>query len=406
MKSRRIIVAVTGSIAAYKACELIRLLTKQGAEVKVILTDNAQQFVHKNTFDALTNNQAHCDTFEDPMLHIELAKWADSIVIAPATASIISQLAQGMAGDLLTTVCLASKAKLFAAPAMNTVMWKNPATQANVKKLQEYGYHFIMPDYGIQACGDIGYGRMVEPENIAEVLLDSQQLLKELRIVITAGPTQEKIDPVRYLSNYSSGKMGYALAYACQQQGAKVTLISGPTNLIPPTNCNFVAVNTANDMLQAVSQAVMDCDIFISAAAVADYTPKTPAINKIKKSSNMLTIELVKTPDILATIAAKHPELFKVGFCAETENLIENARKKLIEKSLQVIIANQVSENGYPFGSDNNAVTLLTPDGTNQTFTDLPKTLLAMKLIELLAENYQKNSIKNPELGKVTVEAG
>ena len=387
MSKQNIIVAVTGGIAAYKSCELVRLLTKSSADVKVIMTASAQEFIHPNTFAALSNNAVHTDIFSDPMLHIELAKWADKIIIAPATAATISRIATGLAEDLLTTVCLATEAKCLIAPAMNKIMWQNPATVANIKQLQDFGYNIIMPAHGEQACGDVGYGRMAEPQTIAQQLFASQQILKNINVTVTAGPTQERIDSARYLSNYSSGKMGYALAQACVELGANVTLISGPTALTAPNNCNTVQVQSAEQMHVAVQQHITQTNIFISAAAVADYTPTESCDHKIKKSAETLNLKLNPTIDILKSI--KHYErVFKIGFAAESENLVDNATRKLKSKQLDAIIANQIESDGFPFAADDNAVIYINKSLQRTEFGRDSKATLAHKLMQIIAEEY------------------
>lgn len=386
IKYKNIIVGVTGGIAAYKTCELVHLLTKQNVNVKVVMTDAAEKFIHPNTFAALTNNKVHNSLFEDPMLHIELAKWADCIVIAPATAATISNIAMGAADNLLTTIILASEAPCFIAPAMNKVMWQKQVVQKNIKALESYDFNVIPPEHGIQACGDVGYGRMAEPETIL-ARLNTTNKLTNLRILITAGATQEKIDPVRYLSNFSSGKMGYALACYCANNGAEVTLISGPTKLNPPAKCTLISVISATDMCNAVNANLNNTDIIISAAAVADYTIKNYSQHKIKKHSAELCLELKKTVDILASIC-NQTNIFKVGFCAETDNLRTNAQQKIINKKLNAIVANIVTADGYPFGSDTNQVTYI---NKNQEITELApanKNLLAEEIMACILKDY------------------
>jgi len=296
---KNILIGVTGSIAAYKACELVRLLVKAEFSVKVVMTENAKKFIHPNTFEALSANPVYCDMFENSMQHIELAKWADSIIIAPATASTISKLASGSAECLLTTLCLASQAICFIAPAMNKVMFQNPATIKNMAQLKLNGFRIIASNYGQQACGDIGLGRMTEPENIFNTIMQRSSLFKGIKLIVTAGPTHEKIDPVRYVSNFSSGKMGYALAKAAYEYGASVCLISGPTNLLPPHGCQVIYVQSAEDMLNAVMKEALNTSILISSAAIADYRPQAFSKSKLKKEEESLTIKFSKTVDIL-----------------------------------------------------------------------------------------------------------
>lgn len=393
--SLNIIVGVTGGIACYKSCELVRLLQKAGHHVKVIMTENAKQFVQLNTFAALTQNQTYDDMFTDPddaMPHISLAKWADVIVIAPATATTITRLATGSADNLLASVCLASNATLYIAPAMNKVMWEKPMTQKNIATLTSYGYTIFSPEEGEQACGDVGAGRMLEPEQICKQISCPSQLLSGLNILITAGPTQEKMDPVRYISNFSSGKMGYALAAACQQQGANVHLISGPTELTPPAHCTLSRVTTAEEMLDAVMDSIKPADIFISAAAIADYKPVFSP-SKIKKSAKHLTIELTKTTDILSAVTASHADVFAVGFCAETENLIDFAKQKLTAKKLHAIVANKISDKGYPFGEDSNELTYINHTDEITLPTDT-KINLAHQLVHYIYNDFNQAKLK------------
>jgi phosphopantothenoylcysteine decarboxylase / phosphopantothenate---cysteine ligase len=384
----KIIIGISGGIAAYKSCELVRLLQKAGHEVRAIMTEGAKQFIHLNTFAALTKDHAYDSVFSqkhNAMLHIELAKWADLIIVAPATANIISKLSYGTGDDLLTTVCLATNAACYIAPAMNCQMWNKPATQRNIKQLSSDGYHVLPTEEGEQACGDIGFGRMLEPEKIMQHVLLRSNKLKGTTVIITAGPTIEKLDPVRYLSNFSSGKMGYALASAYCAQGATVHLISGPTQLNPPADCIIHPVTTAKEMLETVKDKIINADIFIAAAAVADYTPLFHE-QKIKKSDEHLTLKLEKTIDILSHVTTHHPETFSVGFCAETNDLIDNAKKKLKAKKCNVIIANQIQQDGYPFNCDSNKLHFI----TKEKMIALPensKTALAYLLAdEIMAE--------------------
>ncbi len=400
---RNILLGVSGGIAAYKAAELTRLFIKSGYNVKVVMTEGAKQFIHQNTFAALTNNQVYHDTF-DPnhpiMMHIDLAKWADLIIIAPASAASISRLASGLCSDLLTTVCIASEAQIFIAPAMNKTMWNSCAVQQNVHQLEKQKVKIIYPASGEQACGDVGFGRMQEPEHILKSVnksLNYEKKLDGLKVVITAGPTRESLDPVRYISNHSSGKMGYALAIACANAGAEVTLISGPTNIEKPKNINrLINVTTAEEMHKAAVEKSSKADIFISAAAVVDYKPLQKATNKIKKHGDKLTLELIKTPDILTAISKLKDRPICIGFAAETENLIENAKLKLQKKRLDAIIANQICTSGAPFYSDDNKVTWI--DNNNQIELNLmPKDEIAEEIVELIhskilhKNNHQSN---------------
>lgn len=388
----RIIVAVTGSIAAYKSAELVRLLKKQGCEVQVVMTEHAQAFITPLTLQSLSGkpvlSQWCAAETQTGMDHIELARWPDKIICAPASANTIAKLAHGLADDLLTTLCLASPAPLFIAPAMNQQMWKNPATQNNIQLLQERGITIIGPHSGEQACGDIGLGRMTHPEEIIKLLLFTPQaLLKNLRVLITAGPTQEHLDPVRYISNHSSGKMGFALAQAAKDAGAQVTLIAGPTHLLPPTGVTIISVTSAQEMHNAVLANIDSNNIFIGAAAVADYRPKILAPGKIKKTTDFLSIELEKNPDILQTINQLANKPFTVGFALETENLIQNAQQKLFNKNLNLIVANLVSADSG-FNSDDNVVTLIDREANIETLGRADKKIIARQIIQKLASLY------------------
>lgn len=392
LNNQKILVGVTGGIAAYKSCELVRRLMDSGAEVRVVLTSGAQAFVTALTFQALSGNPVHTDLLdpeaEAGMGHIELARWADRILIAPATANFISRLAEGRADDLLTTLCLATKAPISIAPSMNQAMWRNAATQNNIETLEQLGIEMIGPDSGNQACGDVGLGRMSEPAEIIGAVIGSlgQANLQGKKVVITAGPTQEAIDPVRYLSNHSSGKMGYALAIACAKAGAETKLISGPVSLPCPFGVSRTLVTSCAEMHTEVMAEITNADIFIGTAAVADYRPETVQQEKIKKDSDWLEIRLVKNPDILADVAAltRRPSAV-VGFAAESENLLENAHKKLLSKQLDFIVANDISDRSIGFQSDENAVTILGLD-TELKIEKSPKRLVATKILELVTE--------------------
>jgi phosphopantothenoylcysteine decarboxylase/phosphopantothenate--cysteine ligase len=352
-QDRRILIIVSGSIAAYKTLTLVSLLKKWGAEIKVVLTKHAQEFVTPLSFATLSQNSVINDLFTDPLAHIRLAKWPELILIAPASANIIAKYAQGYAEDIATTILLASTAKVVLAPAMNQVMWAHSAVQENIQKLSARGVDIIGPDIGLQACGDVGLGRMVEAEEIINMLPKyfQQGLLKNKKVLITAGPTQEALDPVRYLTNYSSGKMGYALAASFYYQGAQVILISGPSALKPPQFCKFIAVRSAEEMQAQVLEHVAMVDIMIACAAVGDFRPKKYQLQKIKKDKKNLTLELTKNDDILKKISTHKHRPLLIGFAAETENIIENAKKKLKAKKLDMIIANQVGPN-LGFGAE------------------------------------------------------
>ena len=365
-----VILAITGGIAAYKSALLARLLIKAGFEVRVIMTQGAQQFITPLTLQALTGNEVHTELLdtkaEAGMGHIELAKWADLIVIAPASANTLARLAMGMADDLLATVCLATTAPVMVAPAMNQQMWAHPAVQLNVQTLADMGYEMIEPDSGIQACGDTGSGRLPEPEILLRRVINfkaklmTPQYLAGKKVTITAGPTIESIDPVRFLSNHSTGKMGFALARACRDAGAEVTLIAGgKVGLETPLDVQRVNVLSANDMMQAAERSAQaECDIFIASAAVADYRTRDAAPQKIKKTQEQMTLELVKNPDILATISHNYPDMFMVGFAAETQDVEKYARGKLVSKNLDMIACNDVSRSDIGFASDENAMTV------------------------------------------------
>ena len=388
LSNKHIILAISGGIAAYKSAELVRLLIKAGAKVQVVMTSGATAFITPLTLQALSGNPVHQHLLnpqaEAGMGHIQLARWADIVLIAPASANVMARLAQGQADDLLTTLCLATDAPVLLAPAMNQAMWKDQATQDNLQTLLKRGIQVHGPADGEQACGDTGAGRMLEPIQLLSVLNTQfdQGLLAGQTVVITAGPTREAIDPVRYISNHSSGKMGYALAQAARDQGAKVVLISGPTHLVTPEEVTYVAIESAQDMLTACLKAVPDADYFIATAAVADYRPDTVSQQKLKKQhlDNSLSLNLVQNPDILATISKQYPHAITIGFAAETQNLIANAKAKLKRKGVHMIIANDVSDTRIGFNSDDNQVALVTADDVG----DLPllsKQNLARQLI-------------------------
>ncbi|BCD96437.1 bifunctional phosphopantothenoylcysteine decarboxylase/phosphopantothenate--cysteine ligase CoaBC [Marinagarivorans cellulosilyticus] len=404
LHNKNILLGITGGIAAYKCAELTRLLKKQGANIQVVMTPAAEAFVTPMTLQAVSGNPVRTHlldtTAEAGMGHIELARWADLILIAPATADCIARLAHGFANDLLTTVCLATKAPIALAPAMNQAMWSNLVTQANVAKIALYP-HFVIwgPGEGEQACGDTGVGRMLEPNEITqhaiELITEQEQLpqtqpkaLHGKRIVITAGPTREAIDPVRYLSNESSGKMGYALAQAALNAGAQVTLISGPTQLLPPAGATVTHVISALEMHAASLEAAKDADIFIGAAAVADFRPSQYAAQKIKKGTEQhMHIALTKNPDIIADVAKLTPRPWLVGFAAETRDLIGYATQKLQRKKLDMIIANDVSDKNIGFNSDSNAVTVLSQKAQS---TEVSSITLAVDTKDKIAEQLLK----------------
>ncbi|MEK7323357.1 MAG: bifunctional phosphopantothenoylcysteine decarboxylase/phosphopantothenate--cysteine ligase CoaBC [Pseudomonadota bacterium] len=390
--NKRIVVGITGGIAAYKGAELVRRLKEAGAEVRVVMTPAATQFITPLTLQALSGQPVHVElldaTEESAMGHITLTRWADAVVVAPASADFMAKLAHGLAGDLLSTLCLASRAPLLLAPAMNSAMWENPATQANSQLLRERGVRLLGPADGGQACGEIGPGRMLEPPAIAAAVAQtfSSGALQGKTLLMTAGPTREAIDPVRFISNRSSGKMGYAVAQAAQEAGARVVLVSGPTALAPPARVERVVVESAAEMHAAVAARVAEADIFIGAAAVADYTTAS-APHKIKKKEPRMTLELERTLDIVALVARRSPRPFTVAFAAETEALLEHAQEKLHAKNLDMVVANWVGRPGLGFDSDDNALTVLWRDGG----VDWPaagKIALARQLISLIAERY------------------
>ena len=358
LDGKRVLLGVCGSIAAYKSAYLVRELRGQGAEVRVITTSSAQAFITNLTLQALSGHPVESQQFAEAegagMKHIDLARWADLIMIAPATANFIAKLAHGIADDLLSTVCIASDNKLILAPAMNKQMWLHSAVQANVEKIRGFGITIWGPDSGEQACGDEGEGRMLEPSELVNriiKLLGSNKTLSRYKVVITAGPTHEMIDPVRYITNRSSGRMGFALAAAAVESGAEVHLIAGPVSLTTPHQVKRYDVSSADDMLQTTLQVVQDAHIFIACAAVSDYRVQQISDHKIKRDEQAMHLQLVQTPDILATVGAMQPHPFLVGFAAETSNLERNAKKKLLAKGLDMIVANKVGTN-YPYGFD------------------------------------------------------
>ena len=392
--NRNVVLGVSGGIAAYKSAELIRQLKELGADVRVIMTRGAQEFITPLTLQALSGHPVHTDLLDADaelgMGHIELARWADLLLIAPATADLIARLAGGRADDLLTTVTLATAAHKLIAPAMNQQMWRDPATAANIATLQDRGMSLVGPASGEQACGDIGPGRMEQPVNIALAAagLFASGALAGRRVMITAGPTREALDPVRYLSNHSSGKMGYALARAAVDAGAQVTLISGPVQLATPDHVTRVDVVSAADMLEACMARVADCDLFIACAAVADYRPVRVAEQKIKKDAAGITLELERNADILATVSA-HPQApFTVGFAAETQDVERYARDKLERKHLDMIVANDVSDTAIGFNSDHNAVTVLWHNGSH-ALAEASKATIARELVSLIAQRME-----------------
>ena len=392
LTNKNILLCVTGGIAAYKAAELVRLLKTSNAFVKVLMTKSAQEFITPLTMQALSGEKVHTDLLsteaEAAMGHIELAKWCDLIVIAPCSANSLSKIAEGRGDDLLSAVCLATESKIFIAPAMNQAMWKDKRTQKNLSKSIKAGLNVIGPASGEQACGDVGDGRMTEPADIVSEVEKTLEkgLLTGKKVIITAGPTQEMIDPVRYISNKSSGKMGFSLAEEVKNQGALVTLISGPVNLKTPEKVKRHDVLSADEMKTKVEELIEDCDIFISAAAVSDFKPKEIYKNKIKKKVNEkhLNLKMDKNSDILKVISEKNLNLKTVGFAAETENLLSNAKKKLSQKKLDLIVANDVSNKDIGFDSDENEVTLITKK-EQKKIKKASKKIVSKKIVEFIA---------------------
>ena len=370
LKGKNIVLGVTGGIACYKACELASLLVKQHADVQVIMTENAAKFVTPITFEQLTGNKALTDTFDRNFVHsvehISVADKADMVIIAPATANIIAKLAHGIADDMLTTTVLACRCPKAIAPSMNTAMLENPVTRDNIETLRHYGWEIIEPDSGRLACGAVGKGKLPAPERLLETVLHTAAHEKDMtgmKVLVTAGPTREALDPVRYLTNHSTGKMGYAIARAASRRGAEVTLVSGKTDLPKPAYVNVVDIVSAKDMYDAVMAEAGSADIIIKAAAVADYRPAWVSDNKIKKTEGDMSIPLERTDDILKTLGEKKKEgQFLCGFSMETENMIENSKAKLSKKNLDMIAANNVKVEGAGFGVDTNILTLITAD--------------------------------------------
>ncbi|GAB3288127.1 bifunctional phosphopantothenoylcysteine decarboxylase/phosphopantothenate--cysteine ligase CoaBC [Pseudidiomarina andamanensis] len=400
---RRILLGISGGIAAYKTPELVRRLKDYGADVRCVLTQGGQAFITPLTLQAVSGNPVHHDLLdpaaEAAMGHIELAKWAELVFIAPASANTLAQLAHGHASDLLTTLCLATAAPVAVAPAMNQQMWAHAAVQANCDLLRQRGVNVITPASGAQACGDVGAGRMPEPLELRDVicslLLPHNQELTGKHIVITAGPTREAIDPVRYLSNHSSGKMGFALAAAAQAMGAQVTLIAGPVNIATPTGVKRIDVVSAEQMHTAAMQAVENADVFIGCAAVADYRPEQVADSKIKKSNDGMQITLVRNPDILADVAALAKAPFTIGFAAETNDVAHYAQDKLARKKLNMIAANDVSDTSIGFNSEDNAMLLFWRDTNNtvqqQALARASKLTIAQQILQQAAKLLSNN---------------
>lgn len=397
LQGKCVLLGITGGIAAYKMANVASGLRKAGATVHVIMTENATKFITPLTFETLTNNRCVVDTFardfQYDVKHISLAKAADLILIAPATANVIAKIANGLADDMLTTTVLAARCKKLVAPAMNTAMLENPITQDNLAKLKKYGFGIIEPAVGMLACKDVGSGKLPEPETLLDCIameLAREKDMAGLHVTVTAGPTQEALDPVRYLTNHSTGRMGYAIAREAMLRGADVTLISGPTALKPVPGVKTVDVVSAKDMFEAVQAALPETDILVKAAAVADYRPVSIAEDKIKKQDGDMAIPLERTDDILGWVAEhRHPGLFVCGFSMETRDMLENSRKKLDRKHLDMIAANNLKVAGAGFGADTNVVTILTADGI-QELPLMGKDQVAAKLLDAILERRSK----------------
>ena len=399
LRNKRIVLGVTGGIAAYKSAELVRILRKLEADVRVVMTKAACEFITPLTLQALSHNPVHLDLLdakaEAGMGHIELARWADVVLVAPATADFMTRLATGQADDLLTTLCLATSAPLCLAPAMNQGMWRDAVTQKNCEELKERNIRLFGPDNGYQACGDVGPGRMLDPEIIVKhaAELFTHDVLSGLNVLITAGGTRENIDPVRFIANHSSGKMGYAIAEAAIEAGASVTLISGPVNLAVPDRVKRIDVVSARDMHQAVHEHIEEVDIFIGCAAVGDYRPAEMAKEKIKKNPDndgeVLELRLVRNPDIIASVTALDKPPFVMGFAAESQNVLGYAADKLRRKKMNLIVANDISEANAGFNSDTNEVTVLGED-LEEPLPLASKKVVARKLLQIMGRRYRK----------------
>lgn len=393
LKNKKIIVGVSGSIAAYKAASLVSMLVKNGADVRVVMTKNATNIINPITFETLTGHKCLTDTFdrnfEFKANHVSMAQQADLFVLAPATANVIAKVACGIADDMVTTTFLAAKCKKLISPAMNTAMYENPVTLDNLDRCRHYGYKVVEPAVGHLACGDFGKGKMPEPEFLFECILNEIQFEKDMagkKILVTAGPTVEAIDPVRFITNHSSGKMGYAIAKNAVRRGAEVTLVSGPVHIEVPLGVNLVKVNSARQMFDAVKENFIDADIVIKSAAVADYRPKNVGTEKLKKHDGELSIELERTDDILAWLGSnKKPSQFLCGFSMETQNMLENSRAKLEKKKLDMICANNLKTEGAGFGIDTNVVTIITASNEKE-LPVMTKDQVAEKILDAIKE--------------------
>lgn len=392
LTDKKILICVTGGIAVYKAVALVSKLSQAGADVKVIMTESARQFVTPLTFQAMSRNDVYFDTFDEKdsrvIAHIDLADWADLVIVAPATANVIGKVANGIADDMVTTTLLATTAEVWFAPAMNVHMYENKAVMRNIQTLANDGHRFIEPSEGFLACGYVGKGRLEEPEKITEIVkqhFEPKDLpLKGKKVVITAGPTLERIDPVRYISNFSSGKMGYSMAEAAAQLGANTILVSGPVSLDKPKGVKVIDIESAAEMFEAVQAEYDDAHIVIKSAAVADYRPAEVHSQKIKKSDDDAVIELARTKDILQTLGEWKKDQILVGFAAETENVIDNGLGKLDRKNLDYIIVNDVTDPDGGFGNETNVVTLISKNGTHQPYPAMSKKNLATKLLQAI----------------------
>ena len=403
LDNKNIVVGISGSIAAYKAADLISRLRSYGANVRVVMTSSSSQFITTTTLESLSGNKVIYENNKSSIsnfTHLDIAKWADILVIAPCTANLMNKIANGVGDDLLTTICLAYNKKLFIVPAMNPDMWTNKITQSSVKRLEKNKINIIGPEYGKHACGDTGYGRMSSTEYIIEQLenFQAQKILSGINFLVTAGPTREPLDPVRFISNYSSGKMGYAISLVAKQLGAEVTLISGPTSLNKLDGIDTTYVETSDQMITAVRDKISNTKIFISTAAISDYHPVKYSKSKYKKSSDRLTIEFERGTDILQMVAEQYPDIFTVGFAAETENLLQNATKKLQSKKIDMIVANIANyEKNIGFGSDYNKVTIISNDGSEEEIDSSRKIDVAYKILKNIYKNYfiTKKSLRN-----------
>ena len=399
LKGKTVVLGITGSIAAYKMANIASALVKEGADVHVVMTENATHFINPITFETLTNNKCLVDTFDRNfqfhVAHVSLSQKADVMMIAPASANIIGKLANGIADDMLSTMALAADCKIIVAPAMNTHMYKNKIVQDNLKKLSSYGFEIIKPAVGRLACAAVGEGKLPDENILLEYIRQEIQFDKDmegLNVLVTAGPTVEKIDPVRYITNHSSGKMGYSVAEIAAKRGAKVTLISGPTNINTPMFVNVVSIESAKDMYEAVMTHLDNCDILIKAAAVADYTQKNTSNEKIKKSDDSLTLELTKTTDILKAVGQnRRTNQIICGFSMETSNLIENSQNKLESKNCDMIVANNLNDDGAGFGIDTNKVTIITKNKTN-SLEVLSKKQVAVEILNQALEMYKSKN--------------